>query len=246
MHHIRVLITGSEGKLGRILTPALSESFDVYGLDTAGGQGEKNYGADVSDYGQLAHVFERIGRVDCVVHLAADSRVQAGWKSVLKSNIIGTRNVYECARAFGIRRVVFASSNHVTGAYEGFPLFPHRQGTLPLISTRDPVRPDGEYASSKVFGEAVARQYFERYRVASVCLRIGTVLEDDDPTHNERHMKTWLSHRDFVELVKKSICSDVQFGIYYGVSNNWGRFWDISDAEEEIGYKAQDDASSMK
>jgi glycogen synthase len=56
-------------------------------------------------------------------------------------------------------------------------------------------------------------------------------------------MKTWLSHRDLVQLVEKSLLSNIDFGVYYGVSNNKGRFWDISNAEDEIGYKPQDDAS---
>jgi hypothetical protein len=56
-------------------------------------------------------------------------------------------------------------------------------------------------------------------------------------------MKIWLSHRDLAQLVKKSILSDIGFAVYYGVSDNKGMFWDISNAEEEIGYKPQDDAS---
>ena len=110
---------------------------------------------------------------------------------------------------------------------------------------RDPIRPDSDYGSSKAFGESMARQYYECFGIASICLRIGSVLENDNPTEDERLMRTWLSQRDLIQLVRKSILSDVKFGIYYGVSNNRGRFWDISSAEEEIGYKPQDDASLM-
>lgn len=63
---------------------------------------------------------------------------------------------------------------------------------------------------------------------------------------NRRFLTTWLSHDDLVQLVKKSICSgNVKFGIYYGVSNNKGRFWDISNAEQELEFHLQDDASSL-
>jgi len=58
-------------------------------------------------------------------------------------------------------------------------------------------------------------------------------------------MKIWLSYRDLFQLVKKSILSDVKFGIYYGVSNNKNMFWDISNATDEIGYKPQYDTSSL-
>jgi hypothetical protein len=99
------------------------------------------------------------------------------------------------------------------------------------------------YGTSKVFGEAVARQYYELYGIQSVCLRIGSFLADDNPKRNERVSRTWMSHRDLIQLVKKSILSEVGFGIYYGVSNNKGRLWDISNAVEEIGYHPEDDAS---
>lgn len=246
MRYPRTLITGSRGRIGRILTKSLSDSFDVHGLDLAEEQDERNYQADISDFAALDYAFRSIGGIEYVVHLAADPRVDADWESVLKNNIVGTRNTYECARRHGVRKVVFASSSHATGAYEGFPPVLHKQANPRKISVTDEVRPDSDYGSSKVFGEAVARQYYELYGLASVCLRIGSVLEDDDPTRDERCMKTWLSHRDLVQVVKKSLLSDTGFGIYYAVSRNKGTFWDISNVEEELGYRPQDDASLTK
>jgi hypothetical protein len=115
-----------------------------------------------------------------------------------------------------------------------------------MVTTLDPIRPDSDYGTSKAFGEAVARQYRELYGIEAVCLRIGTVLADDDPRKNKRFLTTWLSHNDLVQLVKKSIRSEnVKFAIYYGVSNNKGRFWDISNAEKELDFHPQDDASSL-
>jgi uronate dehydrogenase len=103
--------------------------------------------------------------------------------------------------AFGFdERVIFASSNHVTGAYEGIPPSLHSQVSPLLITTQHPIRPDGYYGVSKVFGEAIARMYYELHGLESVCLRIGWVLKDDDPTKNEQARRTWLSHRDLVQL----------------------------------------------
>ena len=135
----RIVITGSKGRLGKILTGSLSDSFDVYGLDIVGEQDERNYRVDISNLEELDCVFKRIGPIKCVVHLAADPRVEADWESVLRNNIMGTRNLYECARKYGIRRVIFASSSHVTGAYEGFPPALHKQEDPPKISVNDPV-----------------------------------------------------------------------------------------------------------
>ncbi len=55
---------------------------------------------------------------DTVIHLAADARMEADWNSVNESNIQGSFNVFEAARRHSVGKLVFASSNHVTGLYE--------------------------------------------------------------------------------------------------------------------------------
>ena len=119
----------------------------------------------------------------------------------------------------------------------------HFQTNPDLITPQNPIRPDGYYGVSKAFGEAMARMYYDLYGLESICLRIGSVLKDDEPGKNSRNRCTWLSHRDFVQLVKKSLLAHVKFAIYYGVSKNRNRFWDISNAMAEIGYQPDDDAS---
>ncbi len=232
---MKILITGSQGLIGRILIKNLSGHFDIYGLDMKDAEDGKHFKADISNYDELDSVFKELGYVDCIVHLAGDPRVDAEWESVLKNNIIGTRNIYECAKKYDVKKVIFASSNHVTGMYEDSH----------IITINDPVRPDSDYGSSKAFGEIIVRQYFDLYGIKSICFRIGWVLRDDDPTISDIAMKMWLSHRDLVELIRRSILSDIKFGIYYGVSNNRDRFCDISNAEKELGYKPKDDAYSL-
>jgi nucleoside-diphosphate-sugar epimerase len=242
----RLMITGSEGRIGSILMEGLADSFELYGVDLGDTPGKKTFKTDISDYQPLSKVLRAIAPLPYLVHLAADSRVNADWNSILKNNIIGTKNLYEAAREYGVKKVIYASSNHVTGAYEGIPPRLHNLPQYEVITIHDPVRPDSDYATSKIFGEAVARQYYELYGIASVCLRIGSVLVDDNPKKNERLQRIWLSHRDLIQLFKKSILSNVKFGIYYGVSNNRDRFWDISNAREEIGYHPEDDACKQK
>jgi len=58
-------------------------------------------------------------------------------------------------------------------------------------------------------------------------------------------MRTWLSHRDLVQLFRKSIDADVNYGIYYGVSDDAGRFWDIANAQSDLGYTPVDDSSKI-
>ena len=56
--------------------------------------------------------------------------------------------------------------------------------------------------------------------------------------------RIWLSHRDLVQLVEKSLSAEVTFGIYYGISNNKGAFWDISNARADLGFAPVDDGSA--
>ncbi len=241
----KLLITGHSGLIGRILWRDLADTFELYGVDICLSEQAGNvFRADISNPEQVYAVFERIPGLAYVVHLAADPRVNADWQSVLVNNIAGTKNIYDAAKAHGVKRVVFASSNHVTGAYEGFTPSLHIQPNPTLITPQHPIRPDGFYGVSKAAGEAIARMYHELHGLESVCLRIGSVLKDDDPTKNARSQSMWLSQRDLVQLVKKSLLAEVKFAIYYGISNNRKRFLDISNAMAEIGYQPEDDAST--
>ena len=244
MTNPKLLITGCNGLVGRILWKNLGDEFDLYGLDILSSEkADKIFQTDISNIERVKSVFDRIPSLTYVVHLAGDPHVDASWDSVFVNNIGGTKNIYDAAQRVGVRRIVFASSNHATGAYEGFLPSLHTGQNPALITTRDPIRPDSFYGVSKAAGEAIARMYYELYGLESVCLRIGSVTKEDDSGVNPRFESTWLSHRDLVQLVRKSLLADVKFGIYYGVSNNTKRFWDISTAESELGYRPEDDAS---
>ena len=243
---MRFLITGINGLIGTLLRNALQQRHTIYGLDRAGEFSEQVLSADISDYQQTAQVVKQFRPLDAIIHLAGDPRVDASWESVLKANIIGTRNIFEAAREFQVPQVVYASSNHVTGAHHGFEptLYKYTQPGPPMISTQDPIRPDSDYGLSKAFGEAVARYYFDRWEIKAICLRIGAVLKNDDPTTESQNRRIWLSHRDLVQLVEKSLASDVTFGIYYGISNNRDAFWDISNARADLGFAPEDDGAA--
>jgi nucleoside-diphosphate-sugar epimerase len=243
---MRILITGINGLIGNVLHDALRQNHEVYGLDWEGEFSERVVSADISDDRQVAGVVQQFSPLEAIIHLAGNPKVDASWESVLKSNIIGTRNIFEAAREFGVPKVVYASSNHVTGAYHGFEpsLYKYTEPGPPMISPEDPIRPDSDYGLSKAFGEAVARYYFDRWGVKAICLRIGAVLQDDDPTRQSQNRRIWLSHRDLVQLVEKSLSADVTFGIYYGISNNKDAFWDISNARADLGYEPVDDGAA--
>ncbi len=252
----RVLITGAEGTIGSILRPELADSHDIVAI-TREPADFRSHVADISDLDAIRGAFRGI---DAVVHLAATASVTAPWPDVLTSNIIGTYNVFEAARLAGVGRVIFASSNHAVGGYEvdGAPDI-YDPSDQRRYDHRAEIRPDSLYGVSKVFGEALGRFYADRYGMRVVCLRIGSVTRDDDP-HSEsvleaapektptsddrRHRRAavWLSHRDLVELVRRSLEADVRFAVVYGVSDNAGRFWDLEASERLLGFVPREGA----
>lgn len=247
MRKPRLLVTGSSGLVSRTTLPALAQQFDICGLDASPPPGDPLIRkADIANVEQVSRVFQEFSPIEFVLHLAADARADADWQSALTTNIHGTWNVFSVAIESKVQRVVFASSNHATGYYEGVPPTLHRQVAPLPIRVNDPVRPDGPYGISKVAGEAIARYFHDHDGLEAACLRIGSVISGDDPSIGERHLSTWLSHRDLIQLVLRAFLAKEHFpgfGIYYGVSANSRRFWDISNAQIELGYNPVDDAS---
>ena len=110
-----------------------------------------------------------------------------------------------------------------------------------------PERPDSYYGVSKAFGEDLGRYYVDAFGMEIICLRIGSLQPDEAVRErdSDRILSTWLSYRDCVQLVWRSIEADVSFGIYYGISGNTRAYWDLSNAREELGYDPEDDAEAL-
>jgi dTDP-4-dehydrorhamnose reductase len=228
----RVLITGAAGRIGSSLAAQLKDRYDlrVHYHHTIPEQPPVDdiAIADVSVFEQIAPAL--LG-MDAVVHMAGEPSTRASWESVRARNIDGTYNVLEAARLAGVKKVVFASTNHVMGMYD-------RDQQWPIYSGQ-PVRPDSLYGVSKAFGEALGRHYYDRFGLSVICLRIGWFLPEP---RDEISRWMWLSPRDCAQVTWRAIESDVGFGIFYAISANGGRHWDITDTMEKLGYRPQDDA----
>lgn len=231
----RILITGSKGTIGKILTTFLSTEFETVGLDLNGSDDKSEFVSDISDINGLEKTFQRIGNVDSIVHLAASADHLASWEKILKNNIMGTRNIYELARKQEIKRIVFASSTHLYGAYDGYP----KTSTLGRpIRVSDSPKPDSDYGVSKGFGELLARQYYDLYGINSVCIRIGAVSSDNVPV--PPYEKLWLSHNDVSQIFRLALKSNISFGVFFATSYIPDAIFDITQTRKRLGYKPQD------
>lgn len=232
----RLLITGAAGEIGQLLRAGLRSQYQLRLADRSVIEplhdGEESVVADVCD---LAAMEEAASGMDAVIHLAGNREPSAPWEVCYSVNMGGTYHVLEAARRQGVRRVVYASSNHVTGQYEAEGVF-----TRPDM----PVRPDSLYGVSKAFGENLARFYADEFGLSVICLRIGSFRDRQAIIHrtNDRILGAWLSPRDAVQLVSCSLRTTVNFGIYYGISGNTRAFWDLNNARADLGYQPEDDA----
>jgi uronate dehydrogenase len=227
---LRVLITGAAGAIGDTVRRGLAGRYvllrlaDIKPLAPAA-ENEEIATCDITDAAAVAAVMRDI---DCVVHLAGVPR-EGPWDAILPNNIVGTYNVFEQARAAGVKRIVYASSNHVVGYYRAAT----RVGTDVLP------RPDSRYGVSKVFGEAMARLYADKHGISVACLRIGSFRKQPE---DARQLATWISPRDMTELVRCAIeAQPYHYLTLYGVSANTRARWDNPDAAC-IGYVPQDNA----
>jgi uronate dehydrogenase len=230
----RLLLTGAAGGLGRALRPRLAplarvlRVSDVTELEPAAPH-EEVVRCDLAD---RAAVHELVRDVSAVVHLGAVS-VEGPFEPILASNIVGVFHLYEAARVHGVRRIVFASSNHVIGF--------HLQGAR--IDSEAPLRPDGNYGVSKAFGESLSRFYFDRYGIETVCLRIGSCFPEP---RDRRMLVTWLSYRDLAELVRCALAAPkVGHMIVYGASANRDSWWDNRTAAS-LGWKPVDSTEPFR
>jgi len=230
----RIVLTGAAGGLGRVLRVRLRPFAEKLRVSDRAALGEAAPGEEVvaCELSDAGAVLELLADVDAVVHLGGIS-LEGPFEPILQSNIVGVYNVYEAARRNGVKRVVYASSNHVTGF--------HRQSER--IDVDAPMRPDGLYGVSKCFGENLSRFYFDRYGIETVCLRIGSSFPEP---RDRRMLSTFLSYDDLVELVRCALFAPSPgHTVIYGVSDNTSAWWDNAKAAH-LGFKARDSADGQR
>jgi uronate dehydrogenase len=225
----KLLLTGAAGNLGRVLRERLRGRFALLRVSDIGEMAPAEAGEEVvrCDLGDTEATRRLCAGIDAILHFGAQS-TEAPWRAILGANIAGTINLFEAARLAGVKRVLFASSNHVVGLYRRTARFDHK-----VLA-----RPDGRYGVSKAFGEDLAALYAYKHGIAAFCMRIGSCFEK--PT-NARMLSTWLSFSDLDRLIQVGLTADYLFEIVYGQSRNSRAWWDNSNAYR-LGYDPRDNA----
>jgi uronate dehydrogenase len=222
----KILITGAAGDVGTRLRKLLK---GVYSLRVSDIRKPADLGADdefvAADLGDYEQTKQITAGIDGIVHLGGYS-VEGPWETIHKSNIVGCYNLFEAAYRSGVKRIVFASSNHAVGFYP-------RDRKIGVDVT---LRPDSRYGVSKAFGEAVGALYADKHGLRVTCIRIGNV---NDKPLDKRRLSIWVKPEDLAQLIRIGLeHPDIRFEIFYGVSDNGAGWWDNSNARR-FGYRPQ-------
>ncbi len=224
-----LLLTGAAGALGQSLRPHLAKR--PGGLRSSDirdpGKPFSSEEIMVGDLGDARFVDRIVAGTSAVVHLGAVSTEDAVDK-IFHANIHGTYHVFESMMRHGVKRMVFASSNHAIGY--------HR--VTDRLDATAVQKPDTMYGVSKAFGENLGSFFSDKFGLEVACLRIGSAFPE--PT-NVRQLATWLSYADLLRLV--IACLDapkLKFAIVYGASKNSRTYWDNS--RSGIDFRPQDSA----
>ncbi|WP_425098337.1 NAD-dependent epimerase/dehydratase family protein [Tropicibacter sp. S64] len=231
----RLLITGANGGLGSICRDRLGHLAGTLRLSARKGLGEARANEEIvyCDLGDKDAVEALVEGCDGIVHMGGQA-TEAKWETIRNANIDGMFNLYEAARKSSTKpRIVFASSNHAIGF--------HRQ--TERLDAKSVTRPDGLYGISKVFGEAMASMYHDKFGIETACVRIGSCFPEPK---NHRMLSTWMSYDDFVLLIERIFMVPVLgCPIIYGASNNAASWWDNREVAY-LGWQPQDNAEAFR
>jgi UDP-glucose 4-epimerase len=184
---MRVLVTGSRGKVGRAAVAALiGAGHEVRATDVAPPtferplEGEPEYiQADVADAGEM---FAVVRGMEAVVHAAAlPEPTHNPPHVVFQNNLMGVFNTLEAAIRFGVTRFVNVSSETVPGFF-----FPERD-FLPdyvPVDEEHPIRPQDPYATAKYFGELLMDAAIRRSDIRCISIRPSWVQHEGNYERN--------------------------------------------------------------
>ncbi len=226
-----IVVTGGSGKAGTaIIRELLSHGYKVMNVDIAPPREQlcHFYKADLCDMGEAVDVIRRaagtidrrrspLGECDAVIHMAGIPAPSLAPDSVtFQNNLINTYNIFSAATLFGLKRVVWASSETVFG----LPFTRNPPAAAPLTEAHKPV-PESGYALAKSMCEQMAAEMY-RWNPGTtfIGLRISNILEEHDyaaiPSYakdadlRKWNMWSWVDSRDVAQACRLCLEADVE------------------------------------
>lgn len=230
MSNQKILITGSEGLIGILLQESLrGDGHTVYRCDK-----KFSYPLDllIDDF----TLYFKDYSVNSIIHLAGYAGPKISQRE-MEENILMTSRVAESAVKNNIKRIIYSSSIHV---YDFSNMYTRGERITTETNTSIHVnieyygneeRNVSNYSKSKILSEEVLGDFYQRYDISVLNLRLGAVTKDDKPAENPWGNATWLSHKDLKAIIKKGL-EFTGFKNLICISENKEEFIDRRSLEE--------------
>jgi nucleoside-diphosphate-sugar epimerase len=223
-----VVVTGGSGKAGRaVIGELLAHGHRVMNVDLAPPREPlcHFFKADLADFGQAVEAIRRaagtvdrrrspLGEAEAVIHLAGiPAPSLAPDAATFENNLMSTYSVFSAATLFGVKRVVWASSET---AY-GLP-FTRSPPAFAPVTEEHPLVPETGYAMAKVLSEKMARE-MHRWNPGTtfVGFRISNIFEEEDyaqipsfqadPALRQWNLWSWVDARDVAQACRLALAA---------------------------------------
>lgn len=242
-HTLKVGITGSSGNIGSTLQKGLCDKYNLFLYDIREIKPlcEATFiKVDLAEPKQLVGIFDGL---DVLIHLAGNPLPSAQKKDTYKNNFELTSYVFEEARRAGVKKIVYASSNHyhdvdISNVFNKI--------SSELITLDMPPSSTSLYGESKVFGENLGR-HLSYMGMQFVAMRIGWTVPQDNPfvIHCRDYMRAmFCSKRDLVQAFDKAISIKTTFLSAFVISNNNKKVFDLTETRKVLGFEPEDNAEN--
>ena len=179
---MKFLVTGGAGFIGSHLVDKLiEEGHIVTVLDDESADNEFHWNEEATNLKVSVNCYDclpyAMKDIDVVFHLAAESRVQKCLHNPIqatKTNVVGICNVLQSALDSGVKRVIYSSTSSAYGLSENVP---NEEGSMV-----DCINP---YATTKVAGEMLCKNYSDLYGLETVIFRYFNVYGDRSPVKGQ-------------------------------------------------------------
>lgn len=211
---MKILITGSEGNIGRRLVPYLkSKGHDLFRFDIKQGYADDYLTGNICNVYELHRAFE-LFNPEVVYHMAAMvSRVtcEAAPSLTVDVNLNGTGNVIQMCRDFGAKMIYFSTSE----------VYGNKGGEL---SEDEPCVPNNFYGLTKYLGEKLV-EYFLNDGLKAVTVRPFMFYDENEDRGD---------HRSAMIRFVKDLSEDKPITVHRGAMRSWMHIDDAVRVLEQV------------
>jgi len=203
---LKIFVTGAASKLGKtVCSMLIDEGHFVIGFDLVNSDYQhENYHHVKDDLTKKSKLVTALNDCKCIVHSAVYvGSYNDNLNRALETNILGTINLYECAKDLKIPKFILFSSAPVD---KDVPI----SDSLKWISHSGN---DHLYDLTKRLQEEIARDYAETFDISTVILRLGHIVNgktnsdlDGKPLKNLKYcLGGWIDCHDAAAAVDAAV-----------------------------------------